>query len=108
MLGWIFFRAETAQAAVNYCGTLLGNGGAGILGDNCIRDIKQYGAFLVAAVVCSTPLIKICGEKVMNSSRKSLIVATEIFSSATYMFLLFWSVACLMIGSHNPFIYFNF
>ena len=108
MLGWIFFRAETAQAAVNYCGTLLGNGGAGILGDNFIRDIKQYGAFLVAAVVCSTPLIKICGEKVMNSSRKSLIVATDIFSSASYMFLLFWSVACLMIGSHNPFIYFNF
>ena len=71
------------------------------------RTFQQYRFFYLAAVLCSTPVFKLWKEKLAAKSSR-LAAGVALLSVPVYGFLLLWTVSFLMIGSHNPFIYFNF
>ena len=107
LIGWVFFRASGISAAVGFCKSMIGLSGNVFFNDAVIRIFTQYKWFFLACTLCSTPIFKVLKEKIHAHSPRAATVI-EILSVPLYLFLLFWSVSYIMIGSHNPFIYFNF
>ena len=107
VIGWVFFRAEDMAAGVEFTGNLLGFGTSALTSDLVTRTWQQYRFFYLGALVCSTPVFRILKERLSGYSQ-ALSAAVDILSVPVYGFLLLWSVSYIMLGSHNPFIYFNF
>ena len=107
ILGWVFFRAETMTAGIQFVKTMLGLAGNGFTDDMVLRTLHQYQFFYLGALLCSTPIFKILKERIaLHSNLANRVI--EYLSVLVYSFLLLWSVSYIMLGSHNPFIYFNF
>ena len=107
LIGWVFFRAQDLSAAIAFLRSMLGLAGNTFLDGMVIRTIQQYRFFFLASILCTTPLLKKLREALASKSRR-LEIGMEMLSVPSYLFLLVWAVSFSMIGSHNPFIYFNF
>jgi len=107
VIGWVFFRAETMGAGVEFVKDMLGFGTSSLVCDGAVRDFFQYRWFFLGAALCSTPVFRIAKQK-LSGHNNVLCTLVEFAGILVYGFLLFWSVSFIMIGSHNPFIYFNF
>lgn len=107
LVGWVFFRAESISAAIQVCKDMTGLGGNAFTDDMVISTLTQYRYFFLGAALCSTPIFRNLKEKLTQCSRW-LGYLINALSVPLYMLLLLWAVSYLMIGSHNPFIYFNF
>ena len=107
VIGWVFFRAETMGAGVQFVSDMAGFSGNAMVCSGAVRDFLQYRWFFLGSLVFSTPVFRYAKEKLTRSSAV-LSVAVEWMSVPVYLFLLIWAVSYIMLGSHNPFIYFNF
>ena len=103
--GWVLFGAESFAGALTQLGAMLGihaaapSAQAGFL-------FRESWIFLAAGVLFSTPLASRAAAKLRAGREdKPLLILGE---TAVYMLLLVLSVSYLAMGSHNPFIYFNF
>ena len=106
MVGWIFFRAEDLPSAVEFCAGLTGLAGNALWSDSVIYFLRQYGFYFSVSVLASTPLLRTLRQRV--AGHKALDVLCDSLSVPVYLLLLIWSVSYILMGSHNPFIYFNF
>jgi len=107
VVGWVFFRAETMAAAVQFLKDMAGLSGNSFLCSGAVRDFLQYRWFFLGAALCSTPIFRWAKTRLQQRS-KVLGNTVEFLSVPLYLFWLIWSVSYIMMGSHNPFIYFNF
>ena len=107
ILGWVFFRAETMTAGALFVKDMLGMGGVPFTSVLVARTWQQYRFFFLGAALCSTPVFRWTKAGLSRRSEK-LAAAVEYLSVPVYLLLLIWSVSYIMLGSHNPFIYFNF
>ena len=107
LIGWVFFRAADMSAAIRFCMSMLGMCGNPFTDDNVIRTLVQYRYFYLGSILFSTPVFKRARQVIAARSAKADTLL-NILSVPVYLFLLLWSVSYIMIGSHNPFIYFNF
>lgn len=106
VLGWVLFRAEGLGNAVNYGASMFGLAGNAAVDDLTIRYLSENWVYLLAAVLCSTPLFKYLKEK---SQAKPLLGHTANgLTVVAYLGLFLFAVSFLVMGAHNPFIYFNF
>ena len=103
--GWVLFGAESFAGALTQLGAMLGiraaapSAQAGFL-------FRESWVFLAAGVLFSTPLASRAVAKLRAGREdKPLLILGE---TALYLLLLVLSVSYLAMGSHNPFIYFNF
>lgn len=104
MLGWVIFRAEGIENAVNYLLSLIGIGTTGGYNNEFIRYLCENKVFLLFGIILSTPLIKyIC----IKSKMEGTIIG-EIVKTIVCITLLGVCVSYLVLESYNPFIYFNF
>ena len=87
---------------------MFGANGNCLVNDTAIMFIKEYFVFFIAAILLCTPIAKrfnkLCVEERMNKVNKVAVVVYPV----ALMILFFVSVSYLVIGSYNPFIYFNF
>ena len=107
LVGWVFFRAADMGAGVEFIRNMVGLGGNSLVCSQVVRTVRQYRFFYLAGILCSTPVFRTLRQRLLGrfpGAAKPL----EILSVPFYLFLLMWSVSYIMIGSHNPFIYFNF
>ena len=109
---WVFFnaRAEYGMSAVRrgagYCLSMVGLNDNPFFAEEILFYIQQYGWFFVIGVVAATPFaMKI---KNMLAKRKMANAIWEIGACISLSVCFLYSVANLVMGSHNPFIYFNF
>ncbi len=107
-VGWIIFRGTSLNASLKYGLSMLGLTGNPLTCDLLILSFREYWLFLLAAVLCSTPVFKWLRARVEASPSKALRVASHAFTVVFYTFCLVWAVSYLILGAHNPFIYFNF
>ena len=67
-----------------------------------IYYLREYGFFLVVGILFSTPIMK----KLNQLLDKSLYGGIAV--SVCYGVAFLWAASFLILGAHNPFIYFNF
>jgi D-alanyl-lipoteichoic acid acyltransferase DltB (MBOAT superfamily) len=105
--GWVLFRAPGFRAAVKYGMTMFGLRGNPIWCVNTSAAIREYRFFLIAALVCSTPALQVLKEWIKRRN-SFLKFAADTIAVGVYVFVFLWSLSFIILGSHNPFIYFNF
>lgn len=102
---WVFFRAENLNIAKEYLISMftLTNGWHSVY---TIMFLKEYGIIFIAAIVFSTPIAR----KINYHIEKQK--AGYGFFNTLYPIVLIIiftiSICYLVVGTYNPFIYFNF
>jgi len=101
---WVVFNSKSLSASLEYYIGMFNF-------NNKITDIeffyvKEYYVFIIIALVLSTPILKFIRSKLYKY--KGFAYAMLIVEPTIYAFVLFYAISFLIIGAHNPFIYFNF
>ena len=100
--GWVLFGSKGIDAALYQLKVMLGIGAAGLCDSAAVYAITEYWAFYLASAFFSTPLSALILKRLNKS------ISYRYAEAIVYMLLLIISVSFLVMGSHNPFIYFNF
>lgn len=103
-LGWVIFRAPDLLSSVRYIGHLIPIHNDLTISNNFIFYSREYIVFIIVAVIASTPILQIIDNKLKDAVPR----ITGILSAVVNCSLFIFSVSYLVMGAHNPFIYFNF
>ncbi len=91
---------------LSYCMAMLGYYGMPFFADGkVIYYLREYGFFIAAGMICAVPALKNPG---VIARCKRWAAARVIAVPVCYGICFFWAVSYLILGAHNPFIYFNF
>ena len=93
MIASVVSRADSIPHALDLYRSMFGLDGSAIFDDTAHMFLREYGAFLVAGVLCCLPVPKRIPDAV-----RGVGLAAAGFVAITYV----------VMGSYNPFIYFNF
>lgn len=113
MNGWVLFRSVSLESAFLYLKTMFGATNSVFMDDIFLFNIREYIVFLLAGILCSTPIFKLIREKLclLENQKQILTFPTEFNNGIYFMFqflLFIISFSFLVIKAHNPFIYYNF
>ena len=108
LFGWVLFRAENLSQAGTIFRTMFGLNQALVLNDALLFHLRDYGAVLCAGILCSTPLFTRLKEKLAGPGEGPRAAIIEMATWTAQLALFLCSVGALLMGAHNPFIYFNF
>ena len=100
MFGWVLFSNTDFGSMRTYVGTLFGIGTKGFLDLAFFYYIRNNLIILIMGVLCAIPLIR---NYIVRCSRKKPEV-----TSAVLLLLGILSIAFLVYGTYNPFLYFRF
>ncbi len=103
-IGWVIFRADNIFIAGRFVGNMLGIGAAGVVDASFWLYLREYGVYLIAAVLACVPWKQLLEEKGLWKKDGVLDVLRVCVA-----FLVFGLAVIYMVkGTYNPFIYFNF
>lgn len=104
VFGWVMFRAETVEYALEYWGVMVGKAGVNLAlcGKYLPRDVL---AALVVGIIFS---IDWRGGYVQVVKRFRVIALARWYGYVVALLLFVLSVTSVISSSHNPFIYFRF
>ena len=103
-IGWVIFRADNIFIAGRFVGNMLGIGAAGAVDASFWLYLREYGVYLIAAVLACVPWKQLLEEKGLWKKDGVLDVLRVCAA-----FLVFGLAVIYMVkGTYNPFIYFNF
>ena len=108
IIGWVLFRAENLSQAFVYIKNMFGLNGNGFASDTALMFVKEYLPFFVGGIIFSTPIAKRINK--MNAEKKMPVIGNilTVIYPVVIIGLFLISMCYLVIGSYNPFIYFNF
>lgn len=107
LLGWVLFRADGLRDGFTYLRAMAGLRGNVFLDDTFRFYLREYGVILAAGLLCSTPLLRVCREKLQTASEKSGQLWDWGGQTLQLVFFIV-GISFLIMNAHNPFIYFNF
>lgn len=102
--GWVIFNANGLKMGIKYCLSMIK-----VYYNNPIIDatsiwlFREYKVFIILAILFSMPVAPWMVEKMKRYS-----FANKLLIPAGYLVGFMWSISFLILGAHNPFIYFNF
>ena len=67
--------------------------------------MRGYGIFIAAGLLFATPVMEILKTKTEQSGLSGVL---SVITPFVYGILFLWAVSFIILGTHNPFIYFNF
>ena len=104
--GWVIFNSATWKDGIRFCLAMVGRYSVKpVIDVAMLRYLREYGFFILAGIMFATPIMKWIDEKTENS-KVSYIKA--IVSPVVCGIVFLWAVSYIILGAHNPFIYFNF
>ncbi|WP_044914231.1 MBOAT family O-acyltransferase [Butyrivibrio sp. WCE2006] len=99
IVGWVFFRADNIEIAINYIKNMFTINLAGFNVDSVLFKFTYlYYFMLIVAIIASTPVFRVAEERFKNKR----------LAKAGYLILFFITLTYLAGLSYNPFIYFKF
>ena len=107
VLGWVLFRAEGLRKGLTYWSAMVGLGGNALVDDTFLFYLREYGVILAAGLLCSAPLLRVCGER-LQAAGKKWGALWDWGGEAVQLVLFIVGISFLIMNAHNPFIYFNF
>lgn len=109
VMGWVIFRADSISDAFVYIGHMFGIYGNGLVDDAAVYNLTQFAAFFIMAVIFSIPVVRIVKSRFAEKERSSAVrLICGAASGACILAIFVCAVSYIVIGSYNPFIYFNF
>ena len=107
IFGWVLFNSDGVGIGVQYCLAMLGITGGGFhLDAYLLSSLREYGFFVFAGIVFAAPIADILQKKIMG--KRILQSVYAVLEPILSMLLFLWAISFLILGAHNPFIYFNF
>lgn len=103
--GMVLFRAETFSVASDYFAALFGGGGQ-LWSDYTGMLLSEYGVYFLMAILLCAPIGRRMNYYISQNRRGSWLYHWSYPVALLAVFAL--SVSYLVVGSYNPFIYFNF
>ena len=107
LFSWVLFRADSIQIAISYIGSMFGKNVVGMTSDMTILYFKENIIVLIAGIFACMPFSKIAKKWFAVQELKVQYVA-KVLAMLVLAVFFFTSVAFLVKGTYNPFIYFNF
>lgn len=105
---WVIFRADDIYQAERFYMNMFGANNNGILSSTAFMMVKEYLPVIVLGVLFATPVVPMMNkwfhEHEDSAWHKVYSIAYPVMMSV----MIIISVSYLVIGSYNPFIYFNF
>ena len=98
-IGWVFFAIETPGEIFEYLRAMFGISQAGIWKSQSLYQGSQYVILLLIAAAAAMPVAKRLERRISSSLTAERIILVV---------LLLVSVAYVVEGSYNPFLYFRF
>ena len=105
MLCWVIFRSDSVRAAGQYLKSMLGMYGNPLVETEWFFYSREYLVLMILAFMFSTPVVGILNQKMKVGLNPILY---EVLYGTIYIFLFSVCISYLVMGAHNPFIYFNF
>ena len=105
MLLWVLFRSDSIRTAVQYVKSMFGMYGNLVIDNNWLWYSREYVVFIILGLLLSTHGIRGFLQIIKNNVWSGFY---ETIRTGLYTFMFLVCVSYLVIGSHNPFIYFNF
>ena len=112
--GWVIFTQESLGGLWEYTKAMFGAYGKFGTGTaNAVLLLQRsdvntvFVISLIAAVIFSTPIAKVIGQK-LSAKSNALPVPASIIKDVLLFVILFLCTIQLALGSYNPFIYFRF
>ena len=102
IVGFEIFNAESLQQISKYLLELVGVGVTNITTNISNYYIRSYSVIMLIAIICATPLLKNIIKKVEDKR------FFKVVENICCIMLLLLSIAYLVDGSYNPFLYFRF
>ena len=108
VFNWVMFNAVGLGQGIHYQMAMLGIYSKNIqmFTPEVIRLFRDYLVYLVLGILAATPVVPAFTK--LSEKNKSLKTALDIVMPFCMIFAFLWAVSFLIIGAHNPFIYFNF
>ena len=108
VIGWVLFRAENLTQAFVYLKNMFGLNGNGFASDTALMYVREYLPFIIAGIIFSTPIAKRINK--LNVENKLPVIGSVITIVYPIVLIGLFAICMsyLVIGSYNPFIYFNF
>ncbi len=104
--GWVLFNSLSIADAKQYIFGMLGLRGLPLWSAAVTGIFREYGVFLLLGVIFSTPIAKVCGQRLRAGHGGA--VWQRVLLPLGQMAVFAWAVSFVVLGAHNPFIYFNF
>ncbi|MDE7019978.1 MAG: MBOAT family protein [Lachnospiraceae bacterium] len=104
--GWVIFNSGGLKSGIRYCLAMLGTYGVPFTIDaKFVGYMREYGIFIAAGLLFATPVMEILKTKTEQSRLSGVL---SVITPFVYGILFLWAVSFIILGTHNPFIYFNF
>lgn len=104
--GWVLFRTESFNQSIVFIKSMFGLYNKGFYNDQTIRMIGEYGFFIGIGILFSVPVIPYM-RKLLNGVKLYNRISVFLVP-LVYTCVFIWAVSFLIMGAHNPFIYYNF
>ena len=112
LVGWVFFRADTFAHALAYLHAMVDFSRPPLFNSQLFLALNnEFSLTLAAAVIGSTPVFMLLqrwrtGRPIVPAPAMRWLAATAQVGSLG--FVLVYSIAAVLGGAHNPFLYFRF
>ena len=106
VIGWVIFAVDDLGQVIHYIGMMLGSSGV-FAGDDFMYYFETRIWLLIACVIGSTPLPKLACNYVLEKLGEREVFK-GILEALLMISIMVLSMAFLVSGSYNPFLYFRF
>lgn len=111
LFGWVLFRAESITDALSYLKIMLFLSDVPAVNLSAVMDLKESAIFFFFGILFSMPVARRLSAKFDNRFEDRLgghLKLGDLRGPVVLMALFVISMAYLVKGAYNPFIYFNF
>ncbi len=105
---WVLFRADDLYQAGRYYLNMFGLNNNGFLSGTAWMLIKENALFLFFGILFCMPVIPKLNKWFSENEKSKAHLAYSIFYPVMMSLMIVICMSYLIIGSYNPFIYFNF
>ena len=114
--GWVIFRADNISYGVSYIGAMCNPLTPFLYNSQiflCINN--EFWFIFIIAIIASAPVYRLLESGLQNMTRRSLPLYASIIKPCAYIantcflaLVLVYSIASILGGAYNPFLYFRF
>ncbi|SFG75144.1 MBOAT family O-acyltransferase [Oribacterium sp. WCC10] len=105
---WVLFRSEDIYQAGRFYLNMFGVNNNGFLSDTAFMLLKENIFFILAGILLSTPVVPMFNKWIYEHQKSKVSYVFSFIYPVTMICMIICCISYLIIGSYNPFIYFNF